>query len=278
MALHRTQYQYLRALGIPAHFCSRDAIAGFKSFSSATHFPASKFHAVIMRERTATERAYDGKPLAALSQKLRAEVIAGHVDSTLHPSAQIKDAVASTCIDGRRRGVNMTSYDWLRDDSRVECKSSKFLWSDADKRWQFQMCNIKLSENGLDLEAAFDDLLLAFYTPRGIYIYRHGVAWGPHARLPPGFCSTGKSTAIRGYKLFYYGKRSQEHWETALREVLRRLDDAEYCWALAFVPLHDIRVAEALAANSLSLAVYNGVPLASVQPTVRGLQLALASM
>merc|ERR1712050_549437 len=93
-------------------------------------------------------------------------------------------------VNGRCRSRNGAEYDWLCNGRKVECKSSQLRWDVHRKCWVFRFSNVKLFSHGGSSGAAFDDLLLALYTPRGIYIYSHD--------LTTGVATNGKITGVSG--------------------------------------------------------------------------------
>ena len=123
----------------------------------------------------------------------------------------------------------MAPYDWQRDGRRVACKSSQLAWDTSNRRWQLQFNSVKLGGEGT--EAAFDELLLAAYTPRGIYLYRHD------GRLGVG--THGKSTAATGSRINVYGPRDEADWASALDEALLPKLDKGGCDCLAFIAFDD---------------------------------------
>ena len=119
----------------------------------------------------------------------------------------------------------MAPYDWLRDGRRVACKSAGLTWDAGTRRWKLLFQSVKLGGEGE--EAAFDELLLAAYTPRGIYLYRHD------GRL--GVSTNGKETAATGSVIKVLGPCGEEKWASALDgAVLPKLDERG-CERLAVV-------------------------------------------
>ena len=73
---------------------------------------------------------------------------------------------------------------------------------------------------------ACDVLLLAAYTPDGVYLFRHdGRA---------GLSTSGKSTAAMGKEISFVGFRNEPDWRVALREILEKVV-AKRCRRLAFI-------------------------------------------
>ena len=187
-----------------------------RGLGPAPRFDAADFSKLLGR-RTVTEEAYEGVRLAELATLPRGNVLTSVVrglDTSLHPHARIEDAVAGTRVDGRRRGQHMASYDWQRDGVRVACKSGQLTWDVSNRRWVVLFSNIKPS----GVEGAFDELLLALFTPRGVHVYRHDL------RL--GMSTSGKSTEAAGRTIKVYGPRDEESWQSALdAAILPKLDE-----------------------------------------------------
>ena len=72
-----------------------------------------------------------------------------------------------------------------------------------------------------------DELLLAAYTPRGVYLYRHD--------LQLGVATQGKSTAATGHNINLYGPRQEEDCDAALDVILAKLEESG-CKCVAVVP------------------------------------------
>ena len=64
--------------------------------------------------------------------------------------------------------------------------------------------------------APFDELLLAAYTPRGVYIYRHDQRTGAS--------TNGKHTARLGHSVQFGGPRGEPDWRPALEAALSKMD------------------------------------------------------
>ena len=179
-------------------------------------FDAADFSKLLGR-RTVTAEAYEGVPLAELANVPRANVLTSvvrEIDTSLHPDARIEDAVAGTRIDGSKRGQHQAPYDWQRDGVRVACKSAQLTWNVRDRCWRVQFSNIKPA----GAEGAFDELLLALYTPRGVYVYRHDL------RL--GMTTSGKKTEATGRQIQVCGPSDEESWQSALDgAILPKLDE-----------------------------------------------------
>ena len=91
----------------------------------------------------------------------------------------------------------MAGYDWRRDGRRVACKSAQLRWNAGKGHayWKLQFCDVKLATDERD--AAFDELLLAAYTPEGVHVFRHD--------LRSGVGTSGKRTAATGKQIKVFG-------------------------------------------------------------------------
>ena len=87
------------------------------------------------------------------------------------------------------------------------------------KRWRVCFANVKPA----GAEGAYDELLLALYTPRGVYVYRHDL------RL--GMSTNGKATEATGRTITLgadvWGPCDVESWQSALDgAILPKLDES----------------------------------------------------
>lgn len=154
--------------------------------------------------------AYSTVPLADLSPSVRGariEALVRALEGKLQPFANISDVTVGRRTNGTRRSHHHAEYDWNRNGIRVECKSGQLRWDQGKRRWSVRFANIKVN--------SFDDLLLALYTPRGIYVINHNVSFRP--------TSTGKDTESRGCELRINGPLDEECWSVALDVVLLKL-------------------------------------------------------
>ena len=75
--------------------------------------------------------------------------------------------------------------------------------------------------------AGLDELLLALYTPRGLYIYQHDLAVG--------VTRAGQRTALQGYQVRLEGPTRERSWEAALDGAILPKLDASRSKRLGFV-------------------------------------------
>ena len=174
--------------------------------------------------------AFEGVPLADCSAAARGDVLSRLVrrldEGWLHAEATFEDAVAGERVDGRRRGQNNAEYDWQRDGRRVACKGAQLIWNGSSECWKLQFSNVKLATAG-GRDAAFDELLLAVYTPEGVHLFRHDGR--------SGVTTSGVSTAATGKSIQFVGPKYESDWRVALGEIRGKMQE-KGCRPLAFVP------------------------------------------
>ena len=179
--------------------------------------------------RTVTATTFAGVPLASHDSVTRGKVLTTFArchDAELHSGVVLEDAVAGERVDGRRRGQDSAAYDWQRDGRRVACKGAGLRWDGSTERWKLQFSAVKLATAG-GRDAAFDELLLAAYTPEGVHLFRHD--------LRAGVGTAGVSTAAAGNQITFSGPRNERDWRVALGEIRGKMVD-KGCRPLAFVP------------------------------------------
>ena len=193
--------------------------------------PASHFEREL-GYRTVTATTFAGVPLASHDSVTRGKVLTAFArchDAELHPGATFEDAVAGEDVSGRRRGQHQAAYDWQRDGRRVACKGAQLAWNRDKEYWKLQFRDVKLATAG-GRDAAFDELLLAAYTPEGLHLFRHD--------LRAGVSTSGVSTAAVGKVINFDGPKYERNWHVALGEILGKVED-KGCRPLAFVPWGD---------------------------------------
>ena len=101
--------------------------------------PSSEFEHLL--QEGPTELAYAGTPAASIKNNAQGRLCqewARKVLQEKNPEAEIVDAECGTCRDGRRRGTNTTSYDFLLDGRKVEAKSARMTWYSTGGYWFLQ--------------------------------------------------------------------------------------------------------------------------------------------
>ena len=226
--------------------------------------PASHFEREL-GYRTVTATTFAGVPLASHDSGTRAKVLTafarGH-DAVLHSGAVLEDAVAGEDVNGVRRGQHKAAYDWQRDGQRVACKGAQLTWDGSHEYWKLQFKNVKLAMAG-GRDAAFDELLLAAYTPEGVHLFRHD--------LRAGVGTAGVSTAVTGKAITFVGPRHESDWRVALAEIRGKMVD-KGCRPLVSARFDEPRLAAAIAETPLPLSAsaFEGVPLADCSAAARG--------
>eukprot|EP00933_Yihiella_yeosuensis_P069536 TRINITY_DN7617_c0_g1_i8.p1 TRINITY_DN7617_c0_g1~~TRINITY_DN7617_c0_g1_i8.p1 ORF type:complete len:413 (-),score=30.28 TRINITY_DN7617_c0_g1_i8:177-1415(-) len=206
---------------------------------------------------------YGDHDLASMSGARRGKVLEKVVRSAIskcNPHAVIEDADCGRNIKGACRGQTQAEYDWKSDGRRVECKSAMLTWRRSDRSWGFTVSGVKLPLERFRDHALFDDLLIALFTPRGIYVYAHDILCGVTTR--------GKETPSRGHGIQFFARR--QHWSDALDRILNRLDSPENsCQRILHIPLSDSCL-QAELQKELFCGIFHGKPLADMSQSQRG--------
>lgn len=163
---------------------------------------------------TVTHDAYAGVPLATHSAKARGdilELVAKRVAEEKNGEVAC-DPPSSTCVNGAKRGRNMTTCDFVIGHRRVEVKSAQLAW-DVDKRlWSAMWQGIKRD--------AYDDLLLVLYTPTGVHLFMHDHTCGVTTK--------GKSQAACGGNVQMCAPRNNESISVATEAILAKMQHMHY--------------------------------------------------
>ena len=107
----------------------------------------------------------------------------------------------------------------------------------------------------------FDRALLVFYTPISLYL----VEWNGK-----GFSKAGKTTDLRGGHIAVYGPKGETEWRKALHCILSQKLPGKL---LAEISFGDEGYGDLICQESELDRVYNGVPLAAMSGSLRGLVL-----
>ena len=165
--------------------------------------------AVAERPRELMAEAYRFAPLARLSPKARGRVLRQLclvVDKQIFPGARIDE-------------FSNNVFDYMRVDAdveeRVTCRGAQLTWSGG--RWWCQFTNVKLSAPSSDKANGFEHLLLALYTPCGVFMYKHD--------LRTGVTTNGKRTADNGHQIQVCGPSRQRDWRQALDIICEKLGE-----------------------------------------------------
>ena len=175
----------------------------------------SAFMVSALKKEQATEsfflfsRWYGGVPLSNLgpcSRGHRLEEIAFSIDQKLHPDSTFR-------LQGR--GQNRACADWLRDDTRVEFKSSTLRWDSSRQSWRVQFRQIKFGPLGAAETRMFDHLWLGLYSPSGLHVLQYSGTVG--------LSSAGNSTDIFGHDITIYGPKHERSPAVAVEAILDKL-------------------------------------------------------
>ena len=115
-----------------------------------------------------THRFYDEVPLAFMNPAVRGhrvERMVMELDRLRHANSIFAEPGPEDSIDGKRRGKNMASCDWIRDGKRIEVKHSQLSFVENRRYWYCTFRRVK--------RTCFDELLLVIYSPRGLDIFKH---------------------------------------------------------------------------------------------------------
>lgn len=168
-----------------------------------------------------SEQAYKDIPLSDMTPQRRGlllQSLVAEIDSMINPGALINQPDIGRCVNGSRRSAATAEYDWLRNGLRVECKSAALMWDKSGAKWRLTFGHVKMN--------AFDDLLLAIYSPRGVYVYRYDGSFA--------LSTSGVETAINGYTISVAASAHVYCWSAALEMVLKQFE-AHGCQLLAVV-------------------------------------------
>jgi hypothetical protein len=157
------------------------------------------------------------------------------------------DPPSGVRVDGRKRGRNAATYDYMIQGRRIEVKSAQLRGNTSSKCWVVEWQNIKRNE--------YDDLLLVLYTPSGLYIFLHDDNYG--------VTTTGKSQHACGGKVQVYGTRNEPSISAATDAIRAKMASMHYA-TVGFSEFKD------LVTTTTTHDAYDGVPLASHSSSARG--------
>eukprot|EP00440_Ansanella_granifera_P025205 gb/GFBE01027377.1/.p1 GENE.gb/GFBE01027377.1/~~gb/GFBE01027377.1/.p1 ORF type:complete len:421 (+),score=14.90 gb/GFBE01027377.1/:1-1263(+) len=234
--------------------------------------PASQFDHVLGRGN-AGNSIYRNDPLDQLGQFWRGIALQTIVRNVLHeqnPHLEMRDATPGLRSNGARRSQGQTSFDWLCDGRRVECKSSRLCWVASERTWRAQFHGIKLPLEGTRDDAEFEDLILVVHSPSKLHILKHDHRFSVSTR--------GTLTAACGHTVTVAGTRDQTCWRSAVSTILLKFCSGEStCEELAEIRISDAQVATVVdqinAGQGLAYMkqVYNDVPLSAISGNRRAL-------
>ena len=190
-----------------------------------------------------TAAAFARVPLASRNPRARGialETVVREVDARLHPLAVFDEAAsADVAVAQPTERVQMARHwerdcSWRRNGRRIVCRSAQLRWQDgSDQRWRLQFGGVRLPvrdgaaspSRGL---LGLDELLIALYTPRGLYVYRHDLSLGVTR-------TGGRRTAMDGFQVCLKGPKRESSWQAALDGAILPALDGSSCERLAFV-------------------------------------------
>lgn len=172
-----------------------------------------------------TQEVFRDVPLSGMTPCARGvlleRVARAHLEDLLHLATE--DAPSGRRVDGRKRGRNQTTCDFLMEGRRIEVKACQLKFETSRRRWRAHWQNIKRD--------AHDVLFLVLYTPLGLFLYKHDGTFG--------VCTAGKSHASCGGSVDLHSLHNVESWETALSYIRARLETA--CALVAHLTWDDVR-------------------------------------
>jgi hypothetical protein len=163
---------------------------------------------------TKTHDAYVGVPLANHSSGARGDLLERVARRVMERKVGEKtcDAAPGVCVNGRKRGRNRESHDFMMANRRVEVKTAQLGWDRTRTRWRVPWKGIKRD--------AHDDLLLVLYTPFGLYLFKHDHTYG--------VSTTGKAQSSAGGVIQVYGPKNESSISAALEVLLAKLQPMHY--------------------------------------------------
>ena len=217
-------------------------------------FGASEFKH-IWADAGRTAEIYNNHPLAVMNSRRRSMVLEDWTRKMLEETMTnclIQDPIPGKRIDGRRRGVYNAEYDFLLNRRRVEVKSSQLQWQDGGRNWKVYFYGLKLG--------AFDDLYLVIFSPQWLDLIKHDLTTGIGRPGPLRECSRSSGIQICG----------NGEWTEALDTVLAKLCERGKSEHLCRKSIDDCKqLCESHAGCTHQF--YHEVPLASMNPALRGL-------
>ena len=244
-------------LVIPTCCCLINLIIFSQKFSWPRQFlilPASQFRH-IWADAGRTAEIYNNHPLAIMNSKRRSMVLQDWTRTMLEETMTnclVQDPVPGKCVDGSKRSVGNSEYDFLLNGRRVQVKSAQLRWSQGTWRVEFK---------GLRFEA-FDDLYLVIFSPKWLDLFK----FDPKTRISiPGQerdCSDGKINV-----------RGEAQWHEALDTILGKLHERGTCFHFGRSSIDDPACKVLWDHHQGPICrFYREVPLGFMSPQLRGLR------
>lgn len=173
----------------------------------------------VVEPPVAMRDAYSGVPLSDVSCAARGMIIERAVRGVMEAMVDELSNVPEVGkrVNGHSLGRNQSSCDFVLSGVRYEVKSAQLKWACSRKRWVAAWTGIKWDR--------FDQLLLAMYTPSGIYIFRHdGVT---------GITTSGKSQESCGGSVQVFGPSNESSVFSATEVIVAKMQHM-YITALSY--------------------------------------------
>lgn len=202
-----------------------------------------------------TAEAYNNHPLAIMNSARRSMVLEDWARNILEATTTncfVQDPVPGKCVDGSKRSIQNSEYDFLLNGRRVEIKGSQLQWNQAHGTW-----NVRFT--GLRFEA-FDDLYLVVFSPKWLDLIKYD--------LKSHLSRTGQGRECRGSRISIRGKAQ---WHEALDTVLGKLRERGTSEHLFRSSIND-STCQVLCDHHQGLTsnFYCEVPLSLMSPQLRG--------
>jgi|TARA_B100000524_G_scaffold51965_1_gene24429 hypothetical protein len=174
--------------------------------------------------KSPTVLAYEGNPLQAYPEEQRKRVLTelALIASGYGRAAPATPAAGDEC-----------AVEQPTDEVSVAVKTSQLSWKvhkSGGQSWRALWCNVKLPFKNVRKKAAFDVLVLALYTPRGVYVYEHDQKLGVlHEHVPT-------KTATGGLAIELHRSASKESAaKSSLLSTPHRVHPKSACCAHTYV-------------------------------------------
>ena len=199
---------------------------------------------------------YNNHPLATMDPVRRSMLLEDWARMMLEEkeaNCEIQDPVPGKRIDGTRRGLYHAEYDFLSNERRVEIKSSQLKW-DGNETWNVSFGGVKFG--------AFDDLYLVIFSPQWLDLIKHD--------LTIGISMSGPFSQSSGSGIKICGKAQ---WPEALDTILAKLCEGGNSLHVGRASIDDSAIKTLCDRHAgYTHQFYHEVPLALMNPTVRGLR------
>ena len=211
----------------------------------------------IWADKGKTAEIYNDHPLATMDPVRRSMVLEDWARKMLEETGtncEIQDPVPGKRIDGTKRGVYQAEYDFLSNGRRVEIKSSKLKWDAGNRTWNVSFQGVKFG--------AFDDLYLVIFRPQWVDLIKHDLKTGISR---PGLATECSSSG----KVTIYG---EAEWQNSIKTIHYKLCEVGNSLHLGRKSINGSTCRALCERHSgYTHRFYHEVPLASMNPSLRGL-------